>query len=74
MLSHETYEYYRRMSPSQRLQLTVQMMDGIERAILAGSPEQVARKFELLRLQNDQRNHAMLQAIARTRPAAAKNT
>lgn len=74
MLSHETYEYYRRMSPSQRLQLTVQMMDGIERAILAGSPEQVARKFELLRLQNDQRNRAMLQAIARTRPDAAKNT
>lgn len=73
MLSHETYEHYRRMSPSQRLQLTVQMMDGIERAILAGSPEQVARKFELLRLQNDQRNHAMLQAIARTRPDAAKN-
>jgi hypothetical protein len=74
MLSHETYEYYRRMSPSQRLQLTVQMMDGIERAILAGSAEQVARKFELLRLQNDQRNRAMLQAIARTRPDAAKNT
>lgn len=74
MLSHETYEYYRRMSPSQRLQLTVQMMDGIERAILAGSLEQVARKFELPRLQNDQRNRAMLQAIARTRPDAAKNT
>ena len=67
MLSPETLECYRRMTPSERLQLTIQLMEGMDTAILSGSPEQVARKFELIRRENDLRNQNMLTAISRTR-------
>lgn len=39
--------------------------------LLAGSPELVARRFELLRRENDARNANMLQAFARTRETPA---
>jgi hypothetical protein len=35
--------------------------------LLRGTPEQVDRRFELLRRQNDERNLRMLTGIARTR-------
>jgi hypothetical protein len=35
--------------------------------LLQGTPEQVDRRFELLRRQNDERNRRMLEGIARTR-------
>lgn len=34
--------------------------------LLKGTPEQVDRRFELLRRQNDERNRRMLEGIART--------
>ena len=67
MLSPETLEQYRRMTPGQRLKLTVQMMDENIPYLFRGTPEQVDRRFELLRRQNDERNLRMLTAIARTR-------
>jgi hypothetical protein len=67
MLSRETLEEYRRMTPGQRLKLTVQMMDENIPYLFRGTPEQVDRRFELLRRQNDERNLRMLTAIARTR-------
>ncbi len=67
MLSPETLENYRRMTPGQRLRLTFLLMEGIDKALLSGKPEQVDRKFELLRRENDLRNRNMLTAVARTK-------
>ena len=67
MLSRETLERYRRMTPGERLQLTFEMIREATPYLLQGTPEQVDRRFELLRRQNDERNLRMLTAIARTR-------
>ena len=67
MLSRETLHRYRRMTPSERLRLTLEMIRQETPYLLQGQPEQVRRRFELLRLQNDQRNRLMLEGIARTR-------
>lgn len=67
MLSRETLETYRSMSNEQRLRLTLQMIREATPYLLQGTPEQVARKFELLRSENDLRNRRMLEGIARTR-------
>ena len=65
MLSPETLEAYRRMTPSERLQLTLEMTRANAPYLLLGTPEQVDRKLELLRRENDQRNKAMLRALSR---------
>ena len=67
MLSQETLEHYRRMTPGERLTLTFQLMEGMDHALLSGNPEHVRRKFELLRRENEMRNHNMLMAISRTK-------
>ena len=67
MLSQESLEEYRRMSNAERLKLTLQMIRENTPYLLRGTPEQVDRRFELLRRQNDERNLRMLTAIARTR-------
>ena len=67
MLSPETLEQYRRMTPSERLAQTILSMEGIDRALLAGTVQQVDRKFQLLRRENDLRNINMLTAIAKSR-------
>lgn len=67
MLHPETLEAYRKMTPSERLKLTLEMTRENLRRLLAGSPEIVARRFEVLCQQNDERNRNMLTAIARTR-------
>jgi len=67
MLSRETLEEYRRMTPGQRLDLTLRMIRENEPHLFQGSPEIVQRRFELLRRQNDARNRAMLEAIARSK-------
>ncbi len=67
MLSRETLEQYRRMTPSERLRLTLQMIREETPYLLRGPAEVVDRRFELLRRQNDERNRRMLTGIARTR-------
>ena len=67
MLSKESLEQYRRMTPAERFRLTLCMIEEEIPYLLRGTPEQVDRRFELLRLQNDDRNHRMLAGIARTR-------
>ena len=67
MLSQETLESYRRMTRNQRLNLTLQAIRENTPWLLVGTPEQVDRKFELLRRENDERNGNMLRALARTR-------
>jgi hypothetical protein len=67
MLSRETLEEYRRMTPGQRLALALQLTDEAAPYLSVGTPEQVRRKFELLRRQNDERNRRMLIGIARAK-------
>lgn len=67
MLSRESLEQYRRMTPAERFRLTAQMIEAEIPYLLRGTPEQVDRRFELLRRQNDERNRRMLTGIARTR-------
>ena len=67
MLSQETLESYRKMTPGERLELALRMTDENIPALFDGSPALVDRRFELLKRENDLRNHNMLTAIARTR-------
>ncbi len=67
MLSDETLECYRRMTTSERLQLVADMIRAETPYLLRGTPEQVDRRFELIRRQNDERNALILEALARTR-------
>jgi len=67
MLSRETLETYRRMTASQRLEITLEMMRSNMERMFAGTPDMMDCRFELLRRQNDERNRRMLTAIARTR-------
>lgn len=67
MLSPERLESYRRMTTNERLALTAEMVRENTPYLLLGSPEVVARRFELLRRQNDERNENMLRALARTK-------
>jgi hypothetical protein len=67
MLHPETLEAYRRMTPSQRFKVMLEMMRENSSRIFHGSADQVDRRFELLHRQNEDRNQRMLKAIARTR-------
>ena len=67
MLSKETLERYRRMTTSQRAELVVASMRENWPAMFAGGEEKTARRFRLLRMQNDERNTNMLTALARNR-------
>jgi hypothetical protein len=69
MLSKESLERYRGMTLSEKLRLVEEMIHIETPYLLQGTPEQVDRRFELLRRQNDERNFLMLSAIARTREA-----
>ena len=67
MLSRETLEMYRRMTPGERLSLTLEMIRENTPYLLKGPPDVVERRFELLRRENNLRNENMLRGIARTR-------
>ena len=67
MLSRETLDAYRRMTPGERLEIALRMTEENLDALLEGTPESVERRFEMLRRENDERNRNMLTAIARTK-------
>ncbi len=67
MLHPETLAAYRRMTPSERLRITLDMIRGSTPYLFHGSPEQVERKFELLRKQNDDRTRRILTGLAASR-------
>ena len=71
MLSRKTLEMYRRMTPGERLQIALEMIRENTPRLFRGTEAQIDRRFEILRLQNDERNRNMLTAIARTRHAPA---
>ena len=60
MLSEETLETFRRMTPEERLELTFGMIRENTPCLRAGSPDVVDRRFELLRRENDLRNAKLL--------------
>ncbi len=67
MLSKETLEQYRRMTNGERLQLTLEMIRDNAPYLFEGTEEQVERRFELLRRENDERNRNMLEGIAKSK-------
>jgi hypothetical protein len=67
MLSKETLEEYRRMTPGQRLELALRMTDENLPSLVQGRPDAIERRFQLLEHENNERNRNMLTAIARTR-------
>jgi hypothetical protein len=67
MLHPEMFDAYRKMTPSERLTLTLEMSMTNYRRLWAEPPDVVARRFEVLRLQNDERKRRGGTAIARTR-------
>lgn len=67
MLSRETLEHYRQMTLGQRLQLTLDAIECNAPYLARGGPDVVARRFQLLRRENDLRNANMLRALERTR-------
>lgn len=67
MLHPETLEAYRRMTPSERLRLTLDMTAANTPYLFVGTPDQIDRKFELLRRENDARNRGILEGLARAR-------
>ena len=64
MMSAETREQYRRMTTSERLAITFELIRFNLPALLQGPRELVDRRFELLRRQNDERNRLVLEKIA----------
>ena len=64
MLSQETLDAYRRMTPGERLAIALEMTQANLPALLEGTPSVVARRFELLRRENDLRNARILAALA----------
>jgi len=67
VMSKESKEHWRRLTLSERLKVVLQMIDEAVPYLLEGPPEVVARRFELLRRQNDERNRRMLEGIARSK-------
>lgn len=55
------------MTPGERLAIALEMTQANLPALLEGSSSVVARRFELLRRENDLRNDAIRRAISRTR-------
>jgi hypothetical protein len=64
MLSRERLEEYRRMTPGERLALSLQAMREAWPYLLMGPSEVVDRRFEAIRRENDARNAAMLKRLA----------
>ncbi len=65
MLSPETLESYRRMSPAERLRLTLELSRSAWRALSEGDQEMVRRRFERLEQENDLRNRRICEGLRR---------
>lgn len=64
MLSPETLDRYRKMTPGQRLAIAFRLTDDATPYLFAGTPVQVSRRFELLHRQNEVRNRRILAGLA----------
>ena len=66
MLSKETLEQYRRMTPSERLALTVFLCRNAWKSLAEGDLNVVSRRFLRLELENQLRNERMVAGMVRT--------
>lgn len=67
MLGREALDAYRRMTPDERLALTLQAMRESLPHLLVGPEDVVNRRFELLRRENDERNRCLREGLATAR-------
>jgi hypothetical protein len=67
MMSAETVTKLRGLTTAERLRLTLRMMREATPFLLSGSREQIGRRFERIRRENDERNRRMLEGLARSR-------
>lgn len=67
MQSQKQLEEYRRMTPAERLRLTFELIEAGAPYLNIGTPEQVKRKQQLIREQNDLFNRRVLDALAKTK-------
>lgn len=67
MLTPESLERYRRMTPWERFAETVRLIRAPTPWLFRGTPEQDERRFKLLERENELRYERMLTAIVRTR-------
>lgn len=65
MLSEDTLNRYRQMSLGARLELVLRMIKEQTPGLFEGAPQIVQRRFEVLRRQNDERNRALREGLAR---------
>ncbi len=73
MISQETLEMYRRMTPGQRLAPTLQAIQESTPYLFLGSPEVVSQRFERIRQENDLGNRRMLERLAAAEQANARS-
>ncbi|MCG8450051.1 MAG: hypothetical protein MI725_10800 [Pirellulales bacterium] len=66
MLSREQLETYRRMTPGERIALSLKMTAEQWPALMSGTPAEIDRRFELLNKENDLRNQNILAKLARS--------
>ena len=72
MLSQETLDQTRRLTVGERLDLTFEMMRDNTPYLLQGSEEIVARRFELIKRENDLRNERILATLSRLRKSSSR--
>jgi hypothetical protein len=74
MPSREELEKYRSMTVNERLALTLKLSEEKLPLLLKGSPEDVARRFELLRRYRDEGHRRVLERLARVSGKTVEST
>jgi hypothetical protein len=69
MLSPETLEAYRRMTPEQRLRLTLELCQSAWRGLNEGDPVIVERRYMRLAQENEMRNQRICDGLRRAEQA-----
>ncbi|MFO0914471.1 MAG: hypothetical protein U0795_16035 [Pirellulales bacterium] len=67
MQQDEQRQWYRNLTPAQRLQIALELVDQGLPYLQLGTPEQVARKQQRIAQQNDLANRLVLEQLARTK-------
>lgn len=73
MTHDETLQRYKAMTNSERAAISCRLIRENWPALFQGPPEVVARRFERINAENDERNRNMLTAIARIRVPEASS-
>lgn len=74
MLSKETLDDYRRMTPGERLTLAFKLMRENTPSLLAGPPDVIDRRFALIQRENDLRNARFIESLQRLKSGSTGRT